>query len=582
MLPVIVVCLFLFAYPVVMLVVGAFRNGSPSMPADWGLSAFAVYTDPRLWTTMSNSLVLAVSVSTIGTVAGAILALLVARTDARLRRIVTPAMVLVVALPPLFYAISWGQLGNPRVGALNEVGRGLWGQGFTLMDVNSWGGMIFVISLKAAAFAYMLLLGPFLNLDRNLEEASQIAGAGRLRTFIRIDLPLIAPSLTGVFILLFVVGLEMFDIPLFFGRPAGIEVFSTQIYELLSAGIPPDYGGASALSMLLFVVVIILVIVQWRILGNRKFTTITGKSYRTERWALGRWRWVASSFIGLVLILSLVAPFVQLVMSSLQTTQGVGGRYSLVQYQAIFANPLTAKALGSTLVISIVGGFIAMALATIISYGVARNRSRGWKAVELTTWLPLAAPGIVLALGVAWGYISVPGLRELYGTIWLLMIGLLISAIPIASRSTDAALRQVHPELEEAARISGARPLRRFVDILLPLISPAWAAGWFTVAIVISGNLAIPVLLSSPDTPTVPLLVFNLYSSGSTGQASALFALVLVMLLGAMAVLAGALAIVRRVSARPQRALNGSTVNSDSAAAPRSPSSAMTSRTIQE
>lgn len=575
-----VVCGFLFVFPVLMLVVGAFRNGAPSMPADWGFEAFAVYGDPSTWKTLANSLFLAISVSTLGTIGGALLALLVARTDVLLRRIVTPAIVLIVALPPLFFAISWGQLGNPRIGVVNELARVPWGEGFTLFNVNSWEGMIFVIVLKIMAFAYMLLLGPFMSLDRNLEEASQIAGAGRLRTFLRIDVPLIAPSLTGVFILLFVVGLEMFDIPLLFGRPAGIEVFATQIYGSIRDDIPPDYGGASALSMLLFAVVIALVLVQWKVLGDRKFTTITGKSYRNEPWALGKWGWVASAFIVVYLLLALVAPLAQLIVSSLQTVAGVNGDFSLINYESILTNPTTAGALVSTVTVSVVGGFITMALAMAISYAVARNRTRGWKALELATWLPWAAPGIVLALGVAWAYVSVPGLRLLFGTIWLVMIGLIIGAMPIASRSTDAALGQVHPELEEAARISGARPVRRFVDILIPLISPAFVAGWFTVAIVISGNLAIPVLLSGPDTKTVPLLVFELFTNGSTGQASALFVLVLVTLVGAMLVALAGFAIVRQIVSRARALRSNPTLSSTSAALPKTiPSTLVSSQT---
>jgi len=187
-----------------------------------------------------------------------------------------------------------------------------------------------------------------------------------------------------------------------------------------------------------------------------------------------------------------------------------------------------------------------MALALLIAYAVAHNRSRLGRVAELLTWLPWAVPGVVLSLAIAWAYVSVPGLRELYSTVWIVMLALVVAAVPVATRAAQPAIAQLGRELEEASRIGGAGPMRMFTGIVLPLILPSFLAGWFLVAIVISGNLAVPILLTSPDNVTVPIVVFNLYTDGETAQAAALF----VVVLGLLSAGLGTLVLVTRLLLR--------------------------------
>lgn len=537
LLPLLIVSFFLFAVPILMLVVGAFRNAPPGSPALWSLDAFGrTYTDPESYRTLWNSVILAGSSTLFSTTIAFMLAFLVTRTTTPLRKIVTPSMVLVVALPPLFYAMSWGMLGNPTIGLINTLWRDLTGGDGTLFNANSWLGLITVVSIKGAAFSYLLLLGPFRALDRSLEEAAQVSGAGRMRTILGIDLFILAPAITGVVILNFVIGLEAFDVPLFLGTPADIQVFSTQIYHLISSRSPADYGAASALSLLLVVVVICLVALQWRILGRRRYSTVSGKSYRTEPWDIGAWRWVGAAFIAAHLVVSIVLPLVQLVLGSLQPYFGGGGSYSLTNYERILSNASTMQALQATFTIALVGGIVAMALALLIVYAITHNETRLRRVLDLLTWLPWAVPGVVLSLGLAWTYVSIPGFRQLYGSLFVVGLGLVVAVIPIATRAIQPALIQINRELEEASRVSGARSFRMVMGIIFPLVMPSFLAGWIVVAIVISGNLAIPILLSSSQSPTVPLVVYRLYSQGETSAAAALLVVMLSVLFALLAV----------------------------------------------
>lgn len=515
---------FLFVYPVVMLIIGAFRNADPVMPAQWGFQSFVeVYTNPRTYSTFGNSLFLAVTTTTIAVLVALYMAFLSARTTTPLRKLITPAMVVVLALPPTFFAISWGMLGNKRVGTINTFFQGFFGDDFSLMNTNSWFGIIFVTVLHMIAVSYLLLIGPFTALDRNLEEAAHVAGAGGLRTFFSIDLPVLAPTIIGVTILEFVKGLEAFDVPILLGTPARITVVATEIYGQIQDNVPPNYGAASALSIVLLVIVIGLVLVQWKMLGKRQFTTVTGKSFRQDRWEIGAGKYVGTFAIVAYLLLAVIMPGLQLLYGALQPFFGAKfGMITFENFEKALTSPELVDAITLTIMLAAVCGVLAAGLSAVVSYLIARSKSRMTKLIELAVWLPWALPGVVLSLAFAWAFLAVPGLRSLFGTPWILILALTVSAIPIAMRPVQGAIAQLSTELEDAARTSGASSSRTFLGIVLRIILPSFFGAWLVSAIVVSGNLAVPTLLSGLGNKTVPMLVFTLYRDGHVTQSAAL------------------------------------------------------------
>lgn len=524
-------CLILvlfFVWPVIMLALGAFRTAPPGLPGEWSIAGFVeAYTDPATYDTLRNSVVLAVSVQVPVVLLGVFFAWIVARTNTPLRGLVTPMMVLVFAVPPLFFAISWGMLANEPAGMLNQVFRALTGIEASPFNAYSWYGLIGAEILKFTCAAYMLMLGPLLAMDRTLEEASLAAGGSRLRTFFQIDIPVLAPAITGLSVLGFVVSLGILDIPLLLGVPAGIDVFPTQILDFINDSTPPEYAQASALSLLFVLVVIVLVTAQRRLLGNRQFTTVTGKSYSTERWDIGKWRWVCTGAIVLYGLLALVLPLGQLVLGSLQPIFGLYTGLTLDHYRAALSDPVTFQALRNTILVGVLGGFIATTFAVVVSYVTRHSRSRMARLPQLAIWLLFAVPGVILGLAMVWAYLSTPVVRSLYATVWIVMIALVVYVTPVASRVTEGSVVQIGSELEEAARVAGASATRTMVAIVGRLIVPSFLAGWFITGILAAGNLDVPILLSAPSNQTIPLVVYELYDNGETAQAAAVFCLLL-------------------------------------------------------
>src|SRR4029079_8930823 len=145
---------------------------------------------------------------------------------------------------------------------------------------------IFDASLNTISFMFLMLVGFFKQMASSYEEAAITLGASKLKLMLTIPFPMRGPAILSISLLVFIHGLESFENPLLFGNPGGVYVFSNEIYRMLAYRHPPEYGAATALSVILIVVTFVLLVVQWRKLGGRRFTVVTGKGYRPTRLSL--------------------------------------------------------------------------------------------------------------------------------------------------------------------------------------------------------------------------------------------------------------------------------------------------------
>ena len=548
---ILIIVTVLFAWPVVMIVVGAFRTGTPGLSGSWSLESItATFGDRATGTTLLNSAVYTSATAIIAGIMALFFAFVVARTDTPLKGLVTPAMLIVLAVPPLFFGIGWVLAGGEYAGLLNQAVQWIGFENARPFNVESWPGLIFVSALKLTSLCYFLLLGPFLAMNAAQEEAALTAGAGKLRLFFTVTIPALAPAVLSTFVLALVLGLEFFDLPLILGTADGIEVFATQIYHNLNNFDPPNYCGSSALAIILIAVLAVLLFIQSRILAGRQFTTVSGKLRNRPAWNLGKWKWVTSAAIVAYLVLALALPVFQLVIGSMQSFLGIYQNFSLDNYTEIFNDPKSMSALQTTTVLALGCGLGVMVLALGITYVMRHFKGATERYVRMVTWLPWAVPGTALVLGIIWAYLSVPQLRFLYGSVTLLIIGLVIAATPIAVRSLEPAILQIGRELEEAAWTSGLPKGRAFILVTARLVLPSFIAGWVLAGLVIAGNLAVPLMLSNVDTQTVPVLALSLYNNGNQPKAAALFCLIAaVLVVGYLLVLLARRILVRIASA---------------------------------
>ena len=529
---------YFLVFPLLMLVIGAVRSSPYGTEGVWTLAGFeTVLSDPWTGPTLISTVVYAL-VSTIGCMLpGFWFATVATRLATPTRWLITPAMVVLVATPRLFYALSWSMLGNPNSGLLARAVRLLGvGQLPAWMTVYSWPGLLLVTILKLVGFAYLLLYGPVSRIDRSLEDAAVMAGVPRVRAFLDITLTSLMPALLACFMLIFVDVLQVFDLPAVLGMPAGIHTLPIRVNDYLLETTRPNWVAASALSFVIVLVIAVLLLVQRSILRGKDYVTIGGRAAAGGLAPVGRWRWwVDTSIVGFILI-AILLPITQIITGSFQPFFGVYSNWTLANYQFAWSDADSFRAMLITFAIAAGGGFVAVSSAFAMAYIMQRQPS-SWLALlsRIGSWVPACAPGIVLSLALLWSYLNTPLVSRLFGTPWLMGFALVVGSIPIAVRAVEGIVAQVGRDVEEAARICGASPFAAVLEVTVRLAAPSLFAAWFLVGLAISGTLDIPLLLQSINSQTVATLAYSLYTYGKVPQAAALYCLYLVFALLAVA-----------------------------------------------
>ena len=529
---------WLFVWPLGMLIYGAFNTSPLAGNTGWTLSGFErLFNDPRTYEALGSTMLYSVVITVLSMAVAIFFATVNTRMDVPFRRFITPVMVILVAMPTVLYSLSWAMLGAGQSGLINRFFAFIGMDGLAeAFNTRSWFGLVLVTVLKAGALAYMIVLGAFRNQNSALEEAARIGGASRAQSFFGIELPALLPALAAASLFVFVKGLEAFETPAVLGLPAGINVYATHIYDYLRGGYEADYPAASASSLVIVVILAALVLLQLKLTGGGKtYTSVGGRSKGTNLRSTGKWMPVVVGIMLLHFFIALVLPIAQVILSAFQPYLGAP-TLTLQNIERLLNTPNVMQALQTTIIVSTVGGVLTVVLALVVSFAFVRMKGKLGRFIQLASWVPAAMPGLVLGLAFLWSVLLTPGTRSLYGTVWILVIGLAVATVPLATRTLEGALAQIGVDMEEAARIAGDNFLRAVGTVTVRLMGPSLTSAWFLVAITMSGILDVPILLGSARTEMIATVSFGFYNSGETVLASALY----VIFTCAMAALAGA------------------------------------------
>ena len=140
---------------------------------------------------------------------------------------------------------------------------------------------------------------------------------------------------------------------------------------------------------------------------------------------------------------------------------------------------------------------------------------------------PLVVPGVVLAVGLFIAYTRPP--IVLYGTIWILFVAFLTKEMPIGFSQAETTFKSIHPELEDASRILGANRLRVLKDITAPLARSGLIATWCFIFIGVIRELSAAILLFTPKSKVVSVVIFDLKEEGQIGVIAVLGILLLIV-----------------------------------------------------
>jgi iron(III) transport system permease protein len=385
-------------------------------------------------------------------------------------------------------------------------------------------GMILIEGFLWSPLSFLLLSSVFQSANADFEEAARVCGANVRETVTRISLRMALPALTAVALLIIVRSIEAFEVPALVGLPGKVKVLTTDIYLDIKESVPPDLGYSSAFSLVLLVLAAILIAFYARISRDAsRFHTVTGRGFRPRPFDLGRVRALGGAAILLNFFLILVVPTAGLVWLSVmpysQTMSFDGLKLAnLDNYRVVFHSPYYLELVWKTLVIAAGSATAVMVLTTIAGWLTVRRRRGAWALDQLAT-IPLIFPGIVMGVAMIQIFLAAP--IPIYGTLMALVFAFTVRYLPYGMRYASAGVLQVHPELEEAAGVSGATLgiiLRR---IVAPLTAPAIVAGWLFIFLIAARDLSLAVILASPSAQPVAVAMFDLWANGQATELAA-------------------------------------------------------------
>jgi len=511
--------------PFVLLVQGSLTVGSTGVSdGQWGFGNFeAVLRSRHFVETSVNSLVFAAASALLALVIGWVTAWIVERTNTPLKPLAYLTAIISLGTPYILYVTAW-LLFFGKAGPVNHLYRTLTGASDVLINIYSMPGMVMVEGFLWSPLAFLLVGATLRNANPELEEAARVHGAGVWDTIRRVTMRLSLPSIMALSMLVFIRAIEAFEVPALVGLPGRISVLTTDIYSNMVARAPPDIGGASALSVLMLALVLVLLYAYGRLSRNaEKFATITGKGFRPRPFDLGRLRYVAATVLVLYFVLLLVVPMLMLVWVSLlpffqPVTAAAFKLISLNNYRTVLESGHVELML-NTFIVAIATATIAVLLTFLAAWLAVRRAPGAWLIERLTT-IPLVFPGLILGIAVMQLFLRIP--LPLYGTLGILIWAFVINYLPYGMRYSSSGMLQIHRELEEAAAICGASPLTRLRRIVAPLLAPALMAGWLFIFLIATRVLSLAILLAGPRSQTMAVAMFDLWGNGQGTELAAL------------------------------------------------------------
>ena len=476
-----------------------------------------VFANPTFLTAIWNTVIISFWVGVIAVVIGASLGWLVTRTDLPWKKTIRALVMASFVTPPFLGAFAWTLLAGPNAGALNKFYRFVTGSENSLFNIFTMEGLILVMAIYSFPYVFSMIANVCELISSDLEDAAVILGAGKFRTAWTITLPLALPALAGGFIVAFLHSLSLFGAPAILGLPAGIHTITTQIWAFFQY--PPRLDLAAAFSVPLLVATVLLIALQKKILGRRGFSTVAGKGGQKRLIQLGWSRIPLFLLVMAILSLSVFLPYWILLKAALSKAWAVPldwENFTLGNFKfAFFQYGDTQLAIFNTFKLGILTATIGTVVATLIAYITHRNILRGARFLSFFALAPLVIPGIVLAVGLFIAYTKPP--LMLYGTVWILFVAYLTKEMPIGFSQAESTFKSIHPELEDASRIIGANRLVTLKDITAPLARSGLIAAWCFIFIGVIRELSASILLFTPLSKVVSVVIFDLKEEGQIG-----------------------------------------------------------------
>jgi len=377
--------------------------------------------------------------------------------------------------------------------------------------------------------AFMALEGVLRAIDRSTEEAAFDLGASKLRTFVKVTLPLAAPGIGAALLLLFVISLGDFGNPIVIG--GRFQVLTVQAYLAITGRYNMPLGAT--LAILLLVPTALVFIVQRYWLSRRSHVTVTGRPTPSTAHASGPLlRWV---LFGVLCFLSgvILLFYGMVVYGAFTHLWGVNHALTMDNFRYVFS--VGRRYFMNTVQLAAIATPIGGILGILIAFLVTRKRFPGRKTLDFLSMMNFAVPGIVVGIGYLLAF-NAPPLR-LTGTAAIILAVFVFQRMPVAIRDGAAMLQQVDAAIDESASDLGAGFMRTFGRIVLPLVAPAMFSGMAYMFATCVTSISAVVMVVSARWQLMTVALLNDVDNAQLSRAAAWGVVIIAVVLAAIFVL---------------------------------------------
>ena len=526
---------FYLMFPVILMLVLSFNVADDFLipPIVWGLDNWAyIWRDPRILEALYNTFALWFINFIFSFPLGIAIALILARTHIPWTHGLEYLFWVSYVFPGLANTVGWIMLLDPDIGIINT-----WLEALPFIEegpfnIYSFWGIVWTKLQSDSVSYFVILLTPaFRNMDQSMEEAARVAGASKMGAVFKITLPVMISPVILVTALQLLRIFSGFETEWILGASWGFYVYSTLIFSQTSLYIP-NYGGAIVLASLTMGIIAVIFPMQRWIVSRRQYTTLTG-TFKPGLIDIGRWKWAVLFGIVFLLAMFTALPFIIIVVGSFMSRVGFFNAvptWTLDHWRLVLTDDVFLRGLRTTTILAVSAGVGSPLIFSIIAYMLVRTRWRFRQILDGTIWVSAVFPGIISGLGLLLMFLTVPGLEVLYGTIWALILVVLIAGNTTGTNIFKGVMLQLGADVEEASRVSGAGWVRTYVKVVLPLLMPTMVLIGMLNFISAAGTTSSIILLSSRETLTLSIIGLEWASPeiGSTEKAGIISLVIMV------------------------------------------------------
>jgi iron(III) transport system permease protein len=468
-----------------------------------------------------NSLGIGAAATLVTTALAVPLAVAIARLPVAGKSALLSLVVLPLVLPSFVSAYALVLM----LGRAGFVGQWLRDLGVPFTSIYGAGGIVAVYALTLYPYVLLPTLAGLKAIDVSVEEASQNLGASRWRAFWTVSLPLVIPSVLAGALLVFIETLENFGVPFVLAEDK--PILAVEAFKLFVGETDQNPASAGVLGVLLVTLTALVLLIQRRYLGRRRFAT--GARRSPPVLAVGGGLRFAATLYCWTLVLASLLPFAAVVVLAFMKFRGpvLQGSFSLDNFTDLFSR--SARPLGNTLMLSTIAAFAAAAIGVPVGYAVTRFRSSLTTVLDVVATMPFAVAGTVLGIGLIIAFNG--GLIVLTGGWLIMVVAYVVRKLPFSVRAASSILHQIDPSLEEASINLGVSPLMTFARLTVPLMLGGIVGGMVLTFVTVSSELSSTVVLYSGQWQTLTVVMFQALEGTGAGTAVAAASLLVLITL---------------------------------------------------